>query len=121
MTESLIPLLSNASRPSFSAMLTTAISQSKDNIISDTQEKEDSDGWLNVDAQNFDDMLEKTMGASRSKRLGLPENMDIDNPEGRTEEDRAANEQASRLQDLAQKVESFVEGEGSVGGAKFDE
>ena len=121
MTESLILLFSNASRPSFSAMLTTAISQSKDNIISDTQEKEDSDGWLNVDAQNFDDMLEKTMGASRSKRSGLPENMDIDNPEGRTEEDRAANEQASRLQDLAQKVESFVEGEGSVGGAKFDE
>lgn len=117
----LIFSISDASRPSFSVMLTTAISQSKEGSINATQEKEDSDEWLNVDAQDFDDMLEKTMGTSRSNKLGPPEAMDVDNPEGETEEDRAAKAQASRLQDLAQKVESFVEGEGDVEGAKFEE
>ena len=106
-------------------MLTTAISQSKDNSIKDTQEKEDSHDWLNVNAQNFDDMLEKTMGTSRSNRSGPTDTVDMDtdnhNLEGETEEDRAANEQASRLQGLAQKVESFVDGDGDMGGAKFDE
>ena len=125
LIESLILLPSNASRPSFSAMLTTAISQSKDNSIKDTQEKEDSHDWLNVNAQNFDDMLEKTMGTSRSNRSGPTDTVDMDidnhNLEGETEEDRAANEQASRLQGLAQKVESFVDGDGDMGGAKFDE
>lgn len=102
-------------------MLTTAISQSKDDALSPTQEKEDSDDWLNVDAQDFDDMLEKTMGTSRNTKSGPSEAMNVDNPEGETEEDHAAKAQADRLQELAQKVESFVEGEGDVEGAKFEE
>ena len=38
-----------------------------------------------------------------------------------TEEDQAAEAQAKRLRELAQKVEKFVEGEGTVEGATFEE
>jgi hypothetical protein len=100
-------------------MLTAAISQTPDTLIPSTLDEEDSDDWLNIDAQNFDDMLQKTMGTSRNI---VQDTMDVDKPEdGETEEDRIAKEQASRLQDLAQKVEDFVEGEGDVEGAKFEE
>jgi hypothetical protein len=110
---------SDATRPSFSAMLTTAISQASDNPITSTRDEEDSDDWLNVDARDFDNMLEKTMGASKNEPRDA---MDVDKPEvWDTEEDRISTEQASRLQDLAQKVENFVEGEGHVEGAKFEE
>jgi len=36
-------------------------------------------------------------------------------------EDRIAAEQASKLQNLAAKVEEFVEGEGDLEGATFEE
>lgn len=36
-------------------------------------------------------------------------------------ENQAAEEQAKRLKDLAQKVENFVEGEGTLEGAAFEE
>lgn len=102
-------------------MLNTAISQSS-NTTATPQEEEEEDNWLNIDAQDFDDMLERTMGSSKTNVHGLSNAMEIDG-EGNenTEEDRLANEQASRLQDLAQKVESFVERKGDVDGAKFEE
>jgi hypothetical protein len=100
-------------------VLTAAISQTSDTLITSTRDEEDSDDWLNVDARDFDDMLEKTMGTSRNK---LQDPMDVDKPEAwETEEDRVSKEQASKLQDLAQKVGDFVEGEGHVEGAKFQE
>lgn len=80
-------------------------------------EPEDSEDWLNIDAQDFDDMLERTMGTA-TKQAQL-EAMDTDEPG--TEGDRIASEQAARLQDLAQKVENFVERDGDIEGAKFDE
>ncbi len=46
--------------------------------------------------------------------------MDVDTPEV-PEEDRIASEQAARLKDLANKVEQFVEGEGDIEGARFEE
>lgn len=110
---------SDATRPSFSAMVTTAISQVSDNPITSTRDEEDSDDWLIVDARDFDNILEKTMGASQNEPRDA---MDVDKPEIlETEEDRISTEQASKLQDLAQKVENFVEGEGHVEGAKFEE
>jgi hypothetical protein len=100
-------------------MVTSAISQSSDAAIISTQDEEDSDGWQNIDAGDFDDMLEKTMGTFKNKPQDV---MEVDKPEAReTEEDRIAKERASRLQDLAQKVEDFVEGEGDAEGAKFEE
>lgn len=49
--------------------------------------------------------------------------MDLDEggEHGETEEDRLANEQAHRLKALADKMEGFVEGEGVMEGAIFDE
>lgn len=48
--------------------------------------------------------------------------MDVDLPgDARTEEDNIANEQASRLKDFAAQVENFVEGQGDIEGAKFEE
>lgn len=65
-------------------------------------------------------MLERTMGTA-AKQTQL-ETMDIDSTdEPETEGDRIASKQAARLQDLAQKVENFVEREGDIEGAKFDE
>jgi hypothetical protein len=111
---------SDATRPSFSVMLSIALSQSTDVAATSEQDEEDSDDWLNVNAQDFDDMLEKTMGTSRNKVHS--DTMDVDEPESQEiEEDLLAREQASRLQDLAQKVEDFVEGEGDIEGAKFEE
>ena len=36
-------------------------------------------------------------------------------------EDKVANDEAKKLQDLANKVENFVEGEGDLEGARFEE
>jgi hypothetical protein len=46
--------------------------------------------------------------------------MEVDG-EDETEEDRLANEHAYRLKTLADKMEGFVEGEGVMEGAVFDE
>jgi hypothetical protein len=63
-------------------------------------------------------MLERTMGSAKKNSTKLNP-MDIDGTD--ESEDRAATEQANRLQDLAKKVESFVEGKGDIEGARFDE
>lgn len=77
-------------------------------------EAEDSDDWMNVDAANFDDMLERTRSQSQSQE------MDVDSTSDGAEE-RIAKEQANKLQGLAAKVQKFVEGEGDVEGARFEE
>jgi hypothetical protein len=56
-------------------------------------------------------MLQDTLG-----NTNVDVAMDEDNPE-----DRAAQEQAAKLQSLAKKVEDFVEGEGDLEGARFAE
>jgi len=75
---------------------------------------------LNVDAEDFEDVFAQRMGVSQ----------DVSHQNGHTSaqlqgqntaEDRVANEQASRLRNLAQKVEEFVEGEGDMEGAMFKE
>jgi len=70
---------------------------------------EDSDAWLNIDASDFDAMLEKNLSQAPSKP---------DEASG-TEEDRVEKEQVSRLHNLAMKVEEFVEGQGDIEGARF--
>lgn len=62
-------------------------------------------------------MLERTMGAQTQEK---PDDMNVDDPKDDSEE-RVASEQASRLKDLAAKVEGFVEGEGDLEGARFEE
>ncbi|CAK5280110.1 unnamed protein product, partial [Mycena citricolor] len=72
-----------------------------------------SDDWLNIDAKDFEGMLSRTTGTATA--------MDVDTPERSAVEDRVASEQADKLKDLASKVEAFVEGQGSLDGALFDD
>lgn len=82
-----------------------------------TQE-EDDDSWLTIDAQDFDQGLEAALFGNGNK----PDGMDVDLPsETESPEDKIASEQAKRLKDLATKVENFVEGEGDLEGARFEE
>lgn len=86
---------------------------------------EESDDWLNVNAEDFDTMLEQKLGKSKGSGPPAETNsdvMDVDTDDVvKAEEDRQAKEQATRLNDLAKKVETFLEGKGDVEGAKFEE
>ena len=113
------PFTSDASRPSFATAAQAAISQYSDDRVPPQQE-EDPDDWLNVDATDFDAMLEKTLRSDKGKgKERASDAMDVDAQED--EEDRIAKIQADRLRDLARKVEDFVEGEGDIEGARFAE
>ncbi|KAI0374444.1 SGT1-domain-containing protein [Pilatotrama ljubarskyi] len=105
----------DASRPSFASAVQASISQYTDDRALPSED-EDLDDWLNVDAADFDAMLEKTVGLGKGKgKAG--DAMDVDASED--EDERIAKAQAARLKDLAKQVEDFVEGEGDVEGARF--
>ena len=95
-----------------------AVSQVTVDIRDEAAETEDPDDWLNVDAEDFEDVLGQRMGILNDT---LQENVQSDNLGQDTSEDRAAHEQASKLRNLAHKVEAFVEGEGDLEGAMFKE
>ncbi|KAG2350677.1 SGT1-domain-containing protein [Suillus weaverae] len=104
----------DATRPSFAALFNSALSTAPEYLTEMPDETEDSDDWMNVDAANFDDMLERTRSQPQSQK------MDVDST-GDEAEERVAKEQANKLQDLAAKVQKFVEGEGDVEGARFED
>ena len=72
---------------------------------------------MNVDAEDFEDVFAQRMGVSPHQNEHTSAQLQGQN----TAEDRVAHEQASRLRNLAQKVEEFVEGEGDMEGAMFKE
>ncbi|KAF9270523.1 SGT1-domain-containing protein [Marasmius fiardii PR-910] len=102
-----------AARPSFAALVSSAISRAPENL-SPSSHSEDNDDWLNIDADSFEDML-----AKRTNNASNPVAMQVDDPPEMSAEDRVASAQASKLRDLAAKVEEFVEGEGDIEGARF--
>ncbi|KIY67595.1 hypothetical protein CYLTODRAFT_352909 [Cylindrobasidium torrendii FP15055 ss-10] len=106
-------------RESFSTATNVAISQAPESVLY-VRGDEDEDAWLNLDAENFDEMLAKTVGRAPGDAV-----MDVDDEDDEMDptkaEDRKANEQATRLKDLASKVEQFVEGEGDLDGARFED
>ncbi|KAJ7456639.1 SGT1 protein-domain-containing protein [Mycena latifolia] len=108
----------DATRPSFASLVTAAISRTpQEDIAAATQLYEESDEWLNVDAKDFENMLESTMGTSKHQDA-----MEIDPmKDDESAEDCLASDQASRLQNLATKVEAFVEGKGDLEGARFED
>lgn len=109
---------SERTRESFSTAANVAISQAQESALY-VRGDEDDDAWLDLDAENFDEMLAKTVGRAPGDVV-----MDVDDDDETDPtkaEDRKANEQATRLKDLASKVEQFVEGEGDLGGARFEE
>lgn len=81
-------------------------------------QEEDDESWLNIDAEEFENKLEKTLG--QAGKAVQDDAMDVDSPDV-PEEDRIASEQAARLKELASKVEQFVEDEGDIEGARFQE
>lgn len=95
-------------------MVNDAIAQAGENpTLPDLEEQPDD--WLTVDAESFDEKLKATMG-SRASTEG-EQAMAVDD----NSEDKVAAEQAERLQGFAKKVQNFVEGEGTLEGAVFDE
>ncbi|KAG6869161.1 hypothetical protein C0993_012260 [Termitomyces sp. T159_Od127] len=101
----------DARRPSFASQVNAALLHPT--TTSTLQVEEDADDWLQIDSQHFETML----GSKDSVQSGP---MDVDTPEEGSG-DRAASEQAVKLKELATKVENFIEGEGGLEGAMFEE
>ncbi|THH09887.1 hypothetical protein EW145_g1723 [Phellinidium pouzarii] len=111
----------NASRSSFATLVNFAAAQAGESSTLSKLE-EDSDDWLNIDAENFDDKLAETMRSDPAKLKPLAKNKDaMDVDQSVENEDRQAEVQAEKLQGLAKKIEKFVEGEGTLEGAVFDD
>ncbi|KAH9922003.1 SGT1 protein-domain-containing protein [Epithele typhae] len=107
----------DATRPSFATTVQSALNDHTDDR-GFTSEAEDPDDWLNVDASDFDTMLEKTMGVDKGKGRARADGMDVD---GADAEDRVAKAQAERLRDLAKKDgDSDDDDEGFLGGDDGD-
>ncbi|KAG9124570.1 hypothetical protein FRC07_011088 [Ceratobasidium sp. 392] len=100
----------DATRPSFAAQIETALRTSPEPFAPPATLHDDPAEWLNVDESTFDSMLEQ-----RFNRNSTTQQSDLD------AEDKLAQEQATRLQELAKKVEGFVEGKGDLEGARFDD
>lgn len=86
-----------------------------------SDDKEESDSWLHVDAKEFEEMLETTHAKPKAPKNSDPNAMVVDSDGHESPEDRFASEQAKQLKDLASKVEDFIEGEGDLEGALFEE
>lgn len=105
-------------------MANTAILKASDDALQPSlSTDEDSDDWLNVDAEEFDTMLQQKLGKPSDKaNQSNSDAMEVDKPDDvLAEEDERTKDQANRLNDLAKKVENFLEGKGDVEGAKFEE
>ena len=110
-------MYSDATRPSFALEVNTAVSQAKVDAMISTRD-EDPDDWLDIDSADFDTMLENTLG---SKSQSTETRMDVDTDENTDQEERIAEQQTAKLQEMAKKVEEFVEGKGDLEGARFKE
>ena len=98
-------------RPSFASKANAALKAAGDIDFSRCPEEE-PDNWLDIDAENFDSMLQDMTPG----RPDGTEAMDVDQ-----KEEQLAQDQASKLKSLARKVEEFVEGEGDLEGARLEE
>ncbi|KDQ54784.1 hypothetical protein JAAARDRAFT_37887 [Jaapia argillacea MUCL 33604] len=108
----------DANRPSFASLVSTALAQSAF-VSGAVDQGEDPDDWLNVDQKDLESMLQDTLRTAKDK-APISDAMDVDDSSRlESEENRVAKDQAFRLQELAKKVEDFVEGEGDIEGAKF--
>jgi len=58
--------------------VTAAVSHAVDIPLLHTEDNEEPDGWLDIDAQDFDNVLEQTMGASTSMARSDQNAMDVD-------------------------------------------
>ncbi|KAL4068293.1 SGT1 protein-domain-containing protein [Scleroderma yunnanense] len=106
---------SESSRQSFAMLFNAALTRSP-KTLSDTNRPEDSDEWMKVDASSFDEVLTHAIdNASPEKDQSA---MDVDSEGGGN---RFIQEQSDKLHNLAQKIEQFVEGQGDLEGARFED
>ncbi|EJD04343.1 SGT1-domain-containing protein [Fomitiporia mediterranea MF3/22] len=111
----------DASRLSFATLVNNAIAQAGENPTLPNLEEEPDD-WLNVDAENFDEKLAETMRPKATPPEEKKDAMDVDQPDSTEDaENQAVQAQADKLKNLAKKVEKFVEGEGTLEGAVFED
>ena len=99
-------------------MVNEAIQAQSGAILAD--EGEDPEGWLDVDPMDLDQSL-KRYQRKEDPAQTISKDHDELLADQDDDEDMVANEQAGRLKDLAEKMEGFVEGEGAMEGALFDE
>ncbi|KAF9786137.1 SGT1 protein-domain-containing protein, partial [Thelephora terrestris] len=96
-------------RPSFASKMNAALKAAGDIDFSKCPE-EGSDNWLDVGAEDFN---LQNMEPGRSSGV---DTMGVDR-----KEEELVQDQALKLKSLAQKIEKFVEGEGDLDGALFDD
>lgn len=81
--------------------------------------KEDADSWLYIDESRLEEMLQGKPDRVASGNEAASENPSSISVEER--EEKMAQEQAQRLQGMAEKFSSFLEGEGDLEGAMFED
>ncbi|TFY65920.1 hypothetical protein EVG20_g5167 [Dentipellis fragilis] len=113
----------NATRQTFASLVNAAILQAPPDATQSSSAPEDSDEWLNIDAQDFDSVLEKKMGTSKNAAPVATQDtaMDVDGVATTSADDQVAKDQAERLKSLAKKVGNFLEGKGDIEGARFED
>ncbi|KAF8527912.1 SGT1 protein-domain-containing protein [Hysterangium stoloniferum] len=114
----------DANRSSFATLVTSAIFDAQKHLDSGStpdfaSQEEDSDEWLSVTKSMMENMLSETSQELPPK----PDDMDVD--EGNATREMASEQQtmaqAKQLRGLAEKVGKFIEGEGDVEGATFED
>ncbi|KAH8993994.1 SGT1-domain-containing protein [Lactarius akahatsu] len=103
----------DASRPSFASQVNAAIANAGD--LTPSQDLDDPDDWLTVNAEDLDCVLQ---GNTSHTTPHTSHKMEVD-PEN--EEHDSTHAQVAKLRDLANKVDSFVTGEGDIEGAMFED
>jgi len=109
---------SDARRPSFADLVNKALQTNPEAAL--RNEGEDPDDWLDVDPVALDHALKQYHQQKEGHVHGHPKDSNNVNDQG-DDEDMVANEQAARLKELAERTRDFVEGEGALEGALFDE
>ncbi|KAJ9119510.1 hypothetical protein QFC22_003218 [Naganishia vaughanmartiniae] len=79
--------------------------------------QEDSESWLEISPDELDGLLSRS-GQAEAKP---PASADRDTGKGEVGKDDDADAQAKTLSDLAKKVGAFVEGQGDLDGARFED
>ena len=106
---------SDASRPSFASKVNAAIANAGN--LTPSQDPEDPDDWLTVNADDLDRVLQDNMSHNAPH---TSHEMDVDLHSENKEHD-TTRAQVAKLRDLAKKVDAFVAGKGDVEGAMFEE
>lgn len=113
-------LISDAIRPSFSDEVNAALgSVSAQQSVWD--EGEDPDDWIEITQRDLEQSLNVYVNTRSHNRDPETQDTSMEIDKEVAEEDKTANEQAARLKRLAERVDAFVEGEGDISGAMFEE